>query len=232
MRQYTPYTPMASFPDVGRLDYSDYWRERGFTLQKKLREREVLILDLIPTASRVLDIGCGNSRLPLDLLKKGCTVTVADVSPIVLDAFREHAIGGVVLDLDAISNIPNLGSYDYIVMSEVLEHTRNPEEILKVLAPHTEHFVLTVPNSAFYPFRLRLFFGGRFLKQWVYHPSEHLRFWSHTDFLDWLHALGFVVEYTRASNGLSVKGLAPFLKDWWPNLCGHQMVYVCQTNRS
>ncbi len=220
---------MPLFPNIGRLDYSDYWRERGFTLQSKLREREVMILGLIPAGARVLDVGCGNSRLPVELKRKGCEVSVADISPIVLDAFKKEGIAGVTLDLDTIASEPVPEGYDYIIMSEVLEHTRNPEEILKKLASHTKRFVLTIPNSAFYPFRFELFFGGRFLKQWVYHPSEHLRFWSHSDFIDWLGALGFSVEFARASNGLSVKGLLPFMKDVWPNLFGHQMVYMCAT---
>lgn len=219
---------MARFPNIGRLDYSDYWRARGFALQPKLREREVLMHGLIPADARVLDVGCGNSRLPVELARKGCEVMVADVSPIVLDAFKQEGIAGMTLDLDDIARASVVDSFDYMILSEVLEHTRNPEEVLKTLAPHTKRFVLTVPNSAFYPFRLQLFFGGRFFKQWVYHPSEHLRFWSHTDFLNWLGALGYEVEYVRASNGLSVKGKLPFLKDWWPNLFGHQMVYICR----
>ena len=223
---------MPLFPNIGRLDYSDYWRERGFALQSKLREREVMMLGLIPEGARVLDVGCGNSRLPVELKRKGCEVAIADISPIVLDAFRQEGIIGMTLDLDAIAREHVSGTYDYIILSEVLEHTRNPEEILKTLAPHTKRFVLTIPNSAFYPFRFRLFFGGRFLKQWFYHPSEHLRFWSHTDFLDWLGALGYTVESARASNGLSVKGLLPFMKDVWPNLFGHQMVYVCSIRQS
>lgn len=223
---------MPLFPNIGRLDYSDYWRERGFALQSKLREREVIMLGLIPAGARVLDVGCGNSRLPVELKRKGCDMAIADISPIVLDAFKQEGISGMILDLDAIASEQVSGTYDYIIMSEVLEHTRNPEEILKTLTPHTKRFVLTIPNSAFYPFRLQLFFGGRFFKQWMYHPSEHLRFWSHTDFLDWLSALGYTVESAQASNGLSVKGLLPFMKDVWPNLFGHQMVYVCVTSQS
>jgi methionine biosynthesis protein MetW len=221
---------MARFPNIGRLDYSDYWRSRGFALQPKLRERETMMLALIPAGARVLDIGCGNSRLPVELKKNGCDVSVADLSPVVLSAFRNEGIDGMELDLDAIRQASLVGHFDYVILSEVLEHTRNPEEVLKTLAPHTDRFVLTIPNSAFYPFRLQLFFGGRFFKQWVYHPSEHLRFWSHADFLDWLQALGYTIEYARASNGLSVKKLLPFLKDAWPNLFGHQMVYICRTS--
>ncbi len=221
---------MGRFPQgLGRLSYDDYWESRGFEFEKYLRERELMMLSLIPAGSRVLDIGCGTSRLPLALKEKGCEVSVGDISPIVLDGFRQHGIGAVALDLDRVKEMPIEGHYNYIILSEVLEHMRNPEEVLQVLAASTDRFAITIPNSAFYRFRFELFFGGKFFKQWVIHPSEHLRFWSHTDFLEWLEALGFTVEFARASNGSSFKKLLPFLKDWWPNLFGHQMVYICRT---
>src|SRR6185295_5987061 len=89
------------FPKLGRIDYSDYWRDRGFEINKKLKEREEIMLAMIPKGARVLDIGCGNSRLPLSLKEKGCSVEVGDVSPIVLDAFRKHGIDASVIDLNA-----------------------------------------------------------------------------------------------------------------------------------
>jgi 2-polyprenyl-3-methyl-5-hydroxy-6-metoxy-1,4-benzoquinol methylase len=218
----------VNYPKVGRIDYTTYWEGRGFAINKKLKEREVIMRDIVPSGSKVLDAGCGNSLLPVELKKKGCTVSVGDVSPIVLDGYKPHGISGVVLDLDKVTETAKaMGQYDYIILSEVLEHTVNPEEIIAALKPHTKHFLLTIPNSAFYPFRFRLMFGGSFLKQWVGHPSEHVRYWSHNDFLEWLTVQGLTVEKAIPSNGLSVKGLLPFLKNLWPNLFGHQIVYLC-----
>jgi 2-polyprenyl-3-methyl-5-hydroxy-6-metoxy-1,4-benzoquinol methylase len=217
----------AGFPKIGRIDYSDYWRDRGFTVNKKLKEREEIMLTLVPKGAHVLDIGCGNSRLPLSLKEKGCIVEVGDVSPIVLDAFKKEGIGASVIDLDK-PHEAQIGNYDIIIMSEVLEHMANPEEIIASLKAKTDYFLLTIPNSGFYPFRLRLFFGGRALKQWVHHPSEHVRFWSHKDFLEWLSVQGLTVERSIPSNGLTMKGFLPFLKDMWPNLLGHQIVYLCR----
>lgn len=222
--------PHILFPKVGRIDYTTYWQERGFEINKKLKEREEIMLKIVPPGARVLDVGCGNSRLPVELKRKGCEVSVGDISPIVLDGFRREKILAQVVDLDAISTSHIEGMYDFIILSEVLEHMTNPEEIISVLALHTKRFLLTIPNSAFYPFRFRLFFGGRFLKQWFYHPSEHVRFWSHSDFLAWLSVQGLVVEKAIPSNGLSVKGTMPWLKYVWPNLLGHQIVYVCRTS--
>jgi len=221
------------FPKIGKIDYSDYWRDRGFQINSRLKEREVIMQHLVPRGSKVFDIGCGNSRLPIVLAKeKACTVTVGDVSPIVLDGFRAAGIGAQVIDLSRIGEAQVDSSYDIIIMSEVLEHMANPEEIIQKLTPHTKRFLLTIPNSAFYPFRLRLFFGGRFLKQWVHHPSEHVRFWSHSDFLEWLGVQGLSVEQAIPSNGLSVRGLFPWLKDFLPNLFGHQIVYLCAVRPS
>jgi len=219
---YFSHSPHRNFP-THTIDYDGYWKDRGFSINKKLKEREVIMLEHISKGSRVLDIGCGNSLLPLKLKEKGCTVSVADISSIVLAEFKKHGLGTLQLDLEKTETLKLASSYDYIILSEVLEHTRNPEEILLTLKPYTANFILTVPNSAFYRYRLHLLFTGRFLRQWVHHPSEHLRYWSHTDFLDWLQALGFSVSKSVASNGLDIFGLKFF--QYFPNLFGHQICY-------
>lgn len=227
-----PNTRKPNFGKIEPLDYNCYWQERGFALHKKLRERDNIILTLIPAEANILDIGCGNSRLPVALKDKGCQVTVADISPEVLKGYSQSGLEGIVLDLGKIGQWENnLAHYDYIILSEVLEHTTNPEEIITVLEKYTDNFLLTVPNSAFYRYRLHLMFSGRFFTQWVYHPSEHLRFWSHSDFLDWLSALNLSLVKSEASNGFTLFGFLPGLKNWWPNLFGHQIVYFCSTRK-
>jgi len=113
-------------------------------------------------------------------------------------------------------------------LSEVLEHVRNPEQILQALKPFTKNFIITVPNSAAYQFRYGLMFRGRFFTQWVYHPSEHLRYWSHIDFLDWLSAMKLNVLSTPVADGFTLRGLVPWLPALWKNFLGYRMVYNCQ----
>lgn len=108
-------------------------------------------------------------------------------------------------------------------MSEILEHLPMPEDIMGKIVERAEFLVISVPNSAFYRFRLQLLFG-KFFKQWANHPSEHLRFWSHKDFLDWLSALDFEVVKTEASNGLDIGPIKLF--KYFPNLFGHQICYL------
>lgn len=229
---YFPNTRKPDFRNIKSIDYNHYWRERGFVVNKNLKEREKIIFALIPAGVKVLDVGCGNSYLPIALKNKGCQVAIADISEEVLKGYSQFGMDGIVLDLGKIDQLENsLGHYDYIVLSEVLEHTKNPEEIVVVLSKHTNNFLLTIPNSAFYRYRLSLMFRGRFFTQWVCHPSEHLRFWSHRDFLDWLLAMNLRVIKSVASNGFTFFGLLPWLKNWWPNLFGHQMVYFCSVKK-
>jgi hypothetical protein len=67
-------------------------------------------------------------------------------------------------------------------------------------------------------------FGWRFFTQWKSHPSEHLRYWSHKDFLDWLSAMNLDVVRAKASNGFE-------LKDIWQNLFGHQICYLTKKRK-
>ena len=215
------------FNKIEKIDYDEYWRARGFHLNTKLKEREEMMLELIPKGSRVMDIGCGNSLLPVKLKEKGCAMSVGDISTLVLGGFKEHGISGVPVDLEKIDTTTIPQKLDYIILSEVLEHLRNPEDVIAKLSPHTRHFLITVPNSGFYRYRTHIMFGGRFFTQWVHHPSEHLRFWTHIDFLDWLAAQHVKVVHSESSNGFTLFGFAPSLKNLWKNLFGHQILYIC-----
>src|SRR3954466_4136718 len=152
----SPWIRKPDFRNLKEIDYDDYWKFRGWQLNGKLKPRETVMLGLIPSGSKVADIGCGNSLLPVKLKEKGCTVSVADISTIVLEQYRKLGISGFELDLEKASAIRLPNKFDYLILSEVLEHLRNPEEVIKALKPFTSAFLLTVPNSAAYQFRYGL----------------------------------------------------------------------------
>lgn len=215
------------FSEVGiaRFDYEAYWDVRDVAIRKRLRDRERIFFNWIEPRSRVLDVAAGNSLLPRLLKeKKQCAVAIYDISEKIITEQAAYGLDARKINLSD-DSFRLEQDYDYVILSEVLEHLPLPEVVLKKVAPHARFLIISVPNSAFYRFRLQLL-GGRFFKQWVAHPSEHLRFWSHNDFLEWLDALGLVVLDTQASNGLDI-GPLKFYR-WLPNLFGHQMVYLCR----
>ena len=174
----------------------------------------------------MLDIAVGNSGLLSSLKKnKMCDVYAFDISQKVVDAQNEEGIIAEKRDI-SVDDFNNIRKCDFLILSEILEHLPLPEMLMKKLSNKADFFLVSVPNSAFYKFRLQLLFG-RFLKQWVFHPSEHLRFWSHCDFLEWVDSMGFDVVKYEASNGLDI---GPFkLYKYMPNLFGHQICYLLKT---
>jgi methionine biosynthesis protein MetW len=216
---YFKGTRKPDFKKIEQNIYNLYWQDKGFNIRHKLMEREDIFFDWIPEGSNVLSIGCGNSRLLYELKKqKKCQVTGIDIEQSVVDGQKKNDVSTQKADITS-DDFYLEEKFEYIIISEVLEHLVLPEALLGKIRKNTNHLILSVPNSAFYRYRLGLLFGGRFFTQWAKHPAEHLRFWSHSDFTDWLGALGFEVEKTVSSNG-------PFLKNIWPNMFGHQICYL------
>lgn len=215
-------TRKPDFSKIQKIDYNEYWKNRGFQLRGKLMERELIFFNWIPDNVTVLNAGCGNSRLLLELkTKKNCICTAIDSSPLV--AAGQHAAGieTRVANLED-DNFTLKEKYDFVILSEVLEHLRQPENLIAKIIPNAKYLILSIPNSAFYRYRLGLIFNGRFMTQWAQHPSEHLRYWSHIDFLDWLAAVGLEVAAFQSSNGFQLKNI-------WPNMFGHQICYLAKT---
>lgn len=223
---YFKGTRKPDFKNISQDIYSDYWKETGSRLRSSLMEREIIFFDWIKSGSNVLSLGCGNSRLLYELKnKKNCKVLGVDLEPAVVEESKKQGVDAIQIDLTD-KNLDlekTLGKkFDYIILSELLEHLAMPEELIVKLKNLTDNLIISIPNSAFYRFRIGLMFGGRFFTQWAKHPSEHLRFWSHIDFLGWLEALDFKVIKIEASNGLG------FLKNIWLNMFGHQICYYAR----
>jgi len=209
--------------------FDEYWKKKGFAMRSKLMDREKIFFEWIKKDSQVLSIGCGNSRLLHDLkTKKNCAVYGVDLVQDVVDELKKNDIkcyqANVSSDDFFEAEFLKDNKFDYIVISELLHQLKYPEKLLSKLSTKTEKFILSLPNSAFYRYRFGLLFGGRFFTQWNWHPSETLRYWSYTDFVYWLEALGMEIVDCQSSNGFSI-GPIKFYK-FWKNMFAHQICYL------
>jgi methionine biosynthesis protein MetW len=177
--RYRPYR-------IGDMDYEKYWDYRKNTGKKGLKPRDFVIANLIKDGSSVLDIGCGNGRLLEFLInEKGVTGYGIDNSDTALDIVKEKGITAYKCDLSN-GNIPINQTYDYIVMSEIIEHLPDSEKLMKsVQDMFSESLIVTFPNIGHFTYRLRLL-SGRFPECWKWHPGEHVRFWTKKDFKYWV----------------------------------------------
>jgi 2-polyprenyl-3-methyl-5-hydroxy-6-metoxy-1,4-benzoquinol methylase len=116
-------------------------------------------LDAVPENSRVLDIGAGPGRMAHALVAKGCEVTVVDQFP------APDAPGDVEVLQQNLDDPPAFDArkYDHLLMLDVIEHLKDPEQFLEQLVDQFDHgprtLVLTTPNVAFVAQRLMLLFG-------------------------------------------------------------------------
>lgn len=116
-------------------------------------------IEAVPAGARVLDIGSGPGDVASELKRKGCRVMTVDR---VASANRDRDIPLHVQDLDAPPTF-NVRDYDYLLMLDVIEHLKNPEQFLEQVRAGFGHepktLILTTPNVAFVIQRLMLLLG-------------------------------------------------------------------------
>lgn len=201
---------------LSAMDYDAYWKAKG---EMNSTGRCPVLSSLITAGASVLDIGCGEG-VTLKYLreKNGARGRGLDISAQAVAMAREKGVDAERADASA-AEFEVDAVYDHIIISEVLEHIPNPEHLLaKVKGKFKVSLLISIPNSAYYLHRLRLLFG-RFPVQWVWHPGEHLRFWSLTDFRETLDACGFEIISVRTHSGFL------FLHGVWPNLFADSAVF-------
>lgn len=89
-----------------------------------------LALARIPSGSRVADIGCATGYISRALGAKGCRVTGVDQFPPKDDGALERFVQA---DLDHTGFPLDAGAFDYILLLDVIEHLRSPEQFLESL---------------------------------------------------------------------------------------------------
>lgn len=120
------------------------------TYRDLLIDRYRLIYDWIPAgAERVLDVGCGNGLFTQWLGRKARFVAGTDHNAGQIRQAREGARGGVFVVAEG-ERLPfATGSFDAVVMSDVLEHMRDDREALReawrVLTPGGR-LLISLPN--------------------------------------------------------------------------------------
>ncbi len=190
----------------------------------------LLIAEMVTPGTRVLDVGCGDGTLLRLLAEKrgvdgrGIELSQAGVNSCV-------AQGLAVIQGDADTDLvyyPDL-AFDYAILSQTIQATYSPRDVLKQLLRIGRRAVVSFPNFGHWRVRAGLMFGGKMPTtdnlpdRWYDTPNIHLC--TIKDFLDLCKDVGAKVERAHALNAYGSK-MGVSMPLFMQNLFGEQAVFL------
>lgn len=167
-----------------------------------------VILELVPAGSTVLDLGCTDGYLGVELARKGCRVwgldadadAIAEVPASVYDDVRAFDLN----TLAANAQLPWPDQrFDVVLAADVLEHLVDPVTVLRTLITHLSargRVVVSLPNVAHLTVRLGLLLGRFDSQPHGILDTTHLHLYTHRSADQLMQACGLRVVSVRGTS--------------------------------
>jgi methionine biosynthesis protein MetW len=174
-------------------------RTRGFVGELLGRREYAIISEIVAPNSRVLDLGCGEGELLAWLAEnRNVEGRGIEISPSRVQRAIARGVSVYQGDIDAGLPIYPNDAFDYVILSQTLQETRNPLAVLREMLRVGRRAIVVFPNYGHWRVRLSLLFTGRaprtksFPHSWYDSPNIH--FFTADDFEELARQQNLLIE--------------------------------------
>jgi methionine biosynthesis protein MetW len=145
-----------------------------------------LIAELVPHGSHVLDLGCGRGELLAYLqARRGCSGYGIEIDDANVLACTQRGVNVIQLNLEEGLAVFGDKSFDVVLQLDTLQHLRNTEKMLRETARVGRIGVVSFPNFAHWPNRLRVASGRMPVTKalpYEWYDTPNIRVGTYADF--------------------------------------------------
>jgi len=120
------------------------------------------VAEMVESGARVLDVGCGNGALLALLAEtRGCDGRGIELSQRGVNEAVSRGLSVVQGNADTDLQFYPDGAFDYVILSQTLQATHRPKDVLEDMLRIGKRAIVSFPNFGHWRIRSQILFKGR-----------------------------------------------------------------------